>query len=82
MTESDGYATGMIAYVLLQTGAGPEQPGLKRALAWLTANQEISDGSWPAHSLNKHRDPSSDIGRFMRDAATAYALAMNAASSV
>ena len=74
LTESDGYATGMIAYVLLQTGAGPEQPGLKRALAWLTANQEISDGSWPAHSLNKHRDPSSDIGRFMRDAATAYAV--------
>ena len=74
VTESDGYATGMIAFVLLQTGTGPEQPRLKRALAWLSANQETTDGSWPAQSLNKHRDPSSDIGRFMRDAATAYAV--------
>ena len=73
-TKSDGYATGMIAFVLLQTGAWPEQSGLKRALAWLSANQDTADGSWPAHSLNKHRDPSSDIGRFMRDAATAYAV--------
>ena len=74
VTESDGYATGMIAFVLLQTGAGPKQPGLDRALAWLSANQDTADGSWPAYSLNKHRDPSSDIGRFMRDAATAYAV--------
>jgi squalene-hopene/tetraprenyl-beta-curcumene cyclase len=74
VTESDGYATGMIAFVLLRTGAALENPGLKRALAWLSANQEAADGSWPAHSLNKHRDPSSDIGRFMRDAATAYAV--------
>ena len=74
VTESDGYATGMIAFVLLRTGAAPEHPGLRRALAWLSANQEAVDGSWPAHSLNKHRDPSSDIGRFMRDAATAYAV--------
>ena len=74
VTESDGYATGMVAFVLLKTGAGPEQPRLKRALAWLSANQETTDGSWPAQSLNKHRDPSSDIGRFMRDAATSYAV--------
>ena len=74
VTESDGYATGMIAFVLLRTGVMPDQPGLKRALAWLSANQEATDGSWPGHSLNKHRDPSSDIGRFMRDAATAYAV--------
>ena len=74
VTDSDGYATGMIAFVLLQTGAGPEHPGLRRALAWLSANQDIADGSWPGHSLNKHRDPSSGIGRFMRDAATAYAV--------
>ncbi|MEE2638021.1 MAG: hypothetical protein VYE68_12400, partial [Acidobacteriota bacterium] len=72
--ESDGYATGLIAFVLLQTGAEPARPGLQRALAWLSANQDTVDGSWPAHSLNKHRDPSSDIGRFMRDAATAYAV--------
>ena len=73
-TESDGYATGLIAFVLLQTGTQSAQHELKRALAWLSANQETADGSWPAQSLNKHRDPSSGIGRFMRDAATAYAV--------
>ena len=34
-------------------------------------NQE---GRWLAFSLNKKRDPSSDTGPFMNDAATAYAV--------
>ncbi len=73
-TASDGYATGVVAFVLRQAGVTPEQPQLKHALAWLLGNQDKTEGRWLAYSLNKHRDLSSDAGRFMSDAATAYAV--------
>ena len=80
-TRSDGYATALIVLALEQTGAA-EQPGkprfaspaLKRGRGWLLANQDKTTGSWPAWSLNKNRDPQSDAGLFMTDAATAYAV--------
>jgi squalene-hopene/tetraprenyl-beta-curcumene cyclase len=72
-TRSDGYATGLIVYVLRQAGVPPEQPQVKRGLDWLRANQQ-DDGHWLAWSLNKQRDPASDAGHFMGDAATAYAV--------
>ncbi|PYR54072.1 MAG: squalene--hopene cyclase [Acidobacteria bacterium] len=50
------------------------QAQVKRGLAWLTTHQDPATGVWLAASLNKQRDPASDAGRFMSDAATAYAV--------
>jgi squalene-hopene/tetraprenyl-beta-curcumene cyclase len=71
--RSDGYATGLIALALQGAADGHAQPQVKRALAWLVKNQDPS-GMWFAASLNKQRDPATDAGRFMSDAATAYAV--------
>lgn len=73
-TKSDGYATGVVAFVLQQTGMRRDQPQLNRSLAWLMQNQVKTEGRWLAYSLNKQRDLSTDVGRFMSDAATAYAV--------
>lgn len=72
-TKSDGYATGLVAIVLQEAGVSPKRPELKNALDWLAKNQEAADGRWLAYSLNKNRDLSSDAGKFMSDAATAFA---------
>jgi squalene-hopene/tetraprenyl-beta-curcumene cyclase len=73
-TVSDGYATGLITLALLDAGVPRTQPQLKSGLEWLYANQRKAEGFWPAYSVNKRRDQTSDIGRFMSDAATAYAV--------
>jgi squalene-hopene/tetraprenyl-beta-curcumene cyclase len=73
-TKSDGYATGVVAFVLQQAGVPHAEPRLKRGLVWLMQNQDSKEGRWLAYSVNKQRDLSSDIGRFMSDAATAYAV--------
>lgn len=72
--KSDGYATGLMTYVLRQSGIGPGDPRLERGRAWLASNQSHTDGSWHSMSLTKRRDPSSNVGHFMNDAATAYAV--------
>jgi squalene-hopene/tetraprenyl-beta-curcumene cyclase len=73
-SASDGYATGLVALAFEQTATTQAQPSLKRALAWLSRNQNQADGRWMADSLNKERPLASDAGRFMSDAATAYAV--------
>ena len=73
-TRSDGYATGLVTFVLRQSGVSRSQPRLEKALAWLERNQDRETGMWPAYSPNKQRDPASDAGRFMSDAATAYSV--------
>ncbi len=72
-TKSDGYATGLVTLALQQVGLKRNHAAVAGGRAWLMRNQD-PDGSWPASSLNRERDPASDRGRFMRDAATAYAV--------
>ncbi|HKN74786.1 MAG TPA: hypothetical protein VJW94_06395 [Candidatus Acidoferrum sp.] len=73
---SDGYATGLITFALQQAGISREDPQLKRGLAWLAANQNRTEGYWLAYSLNNNEEHhiSPDTARFMKDAATAYAV--------
>jgi squalene-hopene/tetraprenyl-beta-curcumene cyclase len=71
--ESDGYATGLVVMALEAIGMRRDERTLGGGLDWLDRHQE-SDGSWQAYSLNGWPDPKSDVGRFMRDAATAYAV--------
>jgi squalene-hopene/tetraprenyl-beta-curcumene cyclase len=73
-TKSDGYATGVIAFVLQQTGFPRDNVQLQKSLSWLANNQDTKEGLWPAYSLNKQRKPSDDGWLFMSDAATAYSV--------
>ncbi len=54
--HSDGYATGLIAFALLQAGIPPENAQLKKGLAWLAANQNRTEGFWLAYSLNNNEE--------------------------
>jgi squalene-hopene/tetraprenyl-beta-curcumene cyclase len=71
--RSDGYATAFIVFVLQQAGVDRTSDCVQRGLGWLMANQN-KDGAWGSVSVNKRRTPTSDTGRFMTDAATAYAV--------
>ena len=71
---SDGYGTGLVTLVLELAGVPSASPRLKHGLTWLAHNQDKEAGFWPATSLNKQRDPASDAGKFMSDAATAFAV--------
>jgi squalene-hopene/tetraprenyl-beta-curcumene cyclase len=73
-TKSDGYATALATLALQEAGVTGHDPRVAKSLDWLRRNQDRATGKWIATSLNKQRDPESDQGKFMSDAATAYAV--------
>jgi squalene-hopene/tetraprenyl-beta-curcumene cyclase len=72
-TSSDGYATALIVHVLQTAGVPKDDEKVVKGLEWLKNNQ-TSTGAWRSVSLVKKRDPSSHKGKFMSDAATAFAV--------
>jgi squalene-hopene/tetraprenyl-beta-curcumene cyclase len=64
---SDGYATGLVLYVLRQAGVPAQQEAIRRGVRWLKTNQRAS-GRWFTRSLNQ------DAGHVITNAGTAYAL--------
>jgi squalene-hopene/tetraprenyl-beta-curcumene cyclase len=79
-TRSDGYATGLATFALQLAGKPASHPQVEQGLRWLVQHQDKTTGKWTATSLNRNRDPESDAGRFMSDAATAFAsLALTSA---
>ena len=64
---SDGYGTGLVVYVLRQSGMSAAHPAIARAVGWLKANQRES-GRWFTRSLSQ------DTYHFISHAGTAYAV--------
>jgi len=81
-SASDGYATALATLVLEQAAPAQAAVHVRKGLRWLMANQQGHLGLWfrgresfwVSRSLNKPRNPWSNVGRFMSDAATAYAV--------
>ena len=74
-TKSDGYATVVWSRSPLQrAGLRREHEAVAGGLVWLARNQDPDGSLARRSSLNRQHDPTSDRGRFMRDAATAYAV--------
>jgi len=66
-STSDGYATGLVTYVLRRSGTSADDARIARAIAWLKANQRES-GRWFTRSLFK------DNKHYLTHAGTAMAL--------
>ena len=71
--KSDGCATGLVVLAMETAAVKRHEKLLQQGQQWLE-NHQTKDGSWQAVSLNGPRDVYSDIGRFMSDAATGYAV--------
>ena len=63
-----------VVSALRKVSTETDQAHVGKGLDWLRRNQDRVSGRWTAVSPNKQRDPESDTGKFMSDAATAYAV--------
>jgi squalene-hopene/tetraprenyl-beta-curcumene cyclase len=69
---SDGYATGLVVYVLRRSGISRDDPAIERGVSWLKTHQRES-GRWFTRSLN------TDKFHYITNAGTAFAaLALKA----
>ena len=79
ITTPDGYATGLILHALQLASLSKQNPQVSKGLAWLRSNQDPS-GRVARCRSTKSRYPEStnaakaNIGKFMWDAATGYAV--------
>jgi squalene-hopene/tetraprenyl-beta-curcumene cyclase len=64
---SDGYASGLVVYVLRQAGVPAQDPALRRGITWLKHNQRES-GRWFTRSL------STDKHHYIANAGTGFAV--------
>ena len=64
---SDGYATGLILYVLRQAGLPATEEPIRQGVQWLKTNQRAS-GRWLTRSLN------ADRAHYITNAGTAFAV--------
>lgn len=65
--ESDGYATGLVLYVLCEAGRKKEDAAVQRGLQWLKSHQ-TETGRWFTRSLNN------DKAHYITNAGTAFAV--------
>ncbi len=65
--DSDGYGTGFVAFVLMQSGEKPTGEAVSGAVKWLKANQRES-GRWYTRSL------SNDKAHYITNAGTAFCV--------
>jgi squalene-hopene/tetraprenyl-beta-curcumene cyclase len=66
-SPTDGYATGLVVFVLRQAGIPASDPALERGVAWLRSHQRAS-GRWFTRSLTN------DNQHYITHAGTAYAV--------
>ena len=81
LSQSDAYATGLIAYAYREAGLPANESSPKRAKDWLQANQRECRidqnrwNCWRAYSLNEDHEHDNESWQrmFMSDSATAFA---------